>query len=455
MVLDTVRADHLSAYGYERRTTPSLERLAARGVRFAQAQAPAPWTVPSMGSLWTGTAPTRHGAGLDVEPGELRRFAGRNTIRGFDEGIPTLPGRLREAGYATFGRIANPLLNLDCFTSAFDDVLVERSGADEVVDWALARVDQLTQEPFFLYLHLMDAHVPLKLPPDKLLRFVDPEQLSEMTPTQVAALQRGARVFKGMAGTRERSAKLNAFVESRVAGYDAALRFMDDEIDRLLEQLEQAGVLDDTLVVITADHGEAFWDHLELELDSYLEETRPHLGYAHGHTLFEELLAVPLVLAGPGIPAGRVVESRISLNDVAGTIMELVDPARRLGDASLMSWLREDEAPGGAGGVARRATYSEGISFGHELKTVVDAQGYKLIRATHPDEKDLLFDLKADPGETENLSARLPEVADRLRQEVTRISDALERSRFKPGSTDAGVDAETLRELGYLQDDDG
>jgi hypothetical protein len=167
IVLDTVRADRVSCYGNERPTTPTLDRIAKRGTLFQAAQSVAPWTIPSMASLWSGVLPSQHGAGI---PGEPKAFEGEGSYRGFNQTeLPSLPVRLKNRGYRNFAYITNPLLNrMSCFLDGFDHrfckVSFEKAEAavTQVVSWVpeLAR-----SRPFFLYLHLMDAHQPLDPPP--------------------------------------------------------------------------------------------------------------------------------------------------------------------------------------------------------------------------------------------------------------------------------------------------
>jgi hypothetical protein len=167
VLLDTVRADRLSCYGNERDTTPAIDALARRGALFRRAQATAPWTVPSIASLWTGVLPSTHGAGVIAGAGEPKTFAGKGSFRGFDErALPTLPQRFRDHGYRTLGFVANPVLDrMSCFLGAFERSHVQFVKAGPAVGEVLEWLDELEPgAPFFLYLQLMDAHQPLNPP---------------------------------------------------------------------------------------------------------------------------------------------------------------------------------------------------------------------------------------------------------------------------------------------------
>ncbi len=450
VLLDTVRADHLSAYGYERETTPNLAKLAAEGVRFDAALAPAPWTIPSLASLWTGVHPRRHGAGLVAEEGELRSFTGPSSMRGFSESVPTLPVELQSRGYRTFGRVANKLLDQDCFRRGFDEIQVAPGPAGTVVAWVEKRLDALRAGPFFLYVHFMDSHVRIDAPPEHLLRFLAPAERAEAERDLAAFRERVGRwdvydELENLGGP-----EFEGYARLRTAAYDGTLSFQDAEIGRLVALLRGAGLFDETLFVVTADHGEELWDHWELERDAYPTPDR-RIGFGHGHTLFGELLRVPLVVRGPGVVAGRVVGERVELLDLGTTLLEIVGPDKSssyLGAGrSLVPALRGDAlAPSPTPSVA------ESLCYGHELGAIVDAGGMKLVAATHAGERDLLFDLAADPGETRDLAGERPELVARLRAELAEWRRMFDANAFEPGARADRVDVPSLEDLGYLGD---
>lgn len=440
LLLDTVRVDRLSVHDPARATTPALAALAARGAVFEAVQSPAPWTVPALASLWTGLAPTVHRAGLE---GEEARSFDPLAIHGFDAGLATLPGRLAALGYRTHARIANELLGMECFTAGFDEAEVGRASADELVTWVEERLPELQREPFFLYLHFMDAHVPLA-PADELVqRFLPAGFAREALPPA----HRDARYW----GKFKKAAQLGPhFADFRVlkeATYDAALRQLDAGIARLLGLLERADLLADTLVVVTADHGEELWDHWALEGEAYAADTKLALGTGHGHTLFQELLRVPLIVAGPGVSAGQRIGTRLQLADLGATVLELAGAGRapELGDGASFAALLRGEA------LAERSLYSEGLAYGYELRALVDPSGFKLIRATHPGERELLFDLASDPGETRDLLAEEPERAAVLRRALDAHAAELARRRHPRGERLQAADLGELEDLGYVE----
>ncbi|MFO0982894.1 MAG: sulfatase [Planctomycetota bacterium] len=447
LLLDTVRADHVSCYGYQRPTTPRIDALAAHGTRFAQAQAMAPWTIPSVASLWTGVQPSVHSAGI---PARIKRFQDETSFRGFkQDALATLPMRLAQQGYRNYAVIANPLLTNECYTSGFvkDRCVVERKSAEAVVDQALSWLPELEGgAPFFLYVHFMDAHQPIEPPPR--YRDLFPTDGEDRGRLAGAPEQQTHGRFAEWGGyylpERMHGAKFDAFRASKVAVYDGALRYMDDQIGRLLDALQSRHLLDRTIVVVTADHGEEMWDHVRLQTELYDVKLRPHVGIGHGHTQFQELLSVPLVVAGPQLPVA-VVAPRVSLPDIGATLLDLAtgDADVRFGlSSSLVELMIGADRAG-------RTVVSEETSFGYEVKALVDERGMKLIAAIDPSEHDALFDLNADPGETRNLLASQPAAADRLRGMLRARLDRARQLRLDPGAF-SSVPKSELNKLGYI-----
>ena len=443
VVLDTVRADRLSCYGNERETTPAIDGLARGGVRFERAQAAAPWTIPSMASLWTGVLPSTHGAGLLVEP---KVFDGKGSYRGFDEtALATLPQRLAQSGYHNFAFIANPLLRgMPCFLGGFErsHLKVTFVKAETVVDEALAWLPKLEKnQPFFLFLQLMDAHQPLD----------PPRRYRDLFATDGVPRDDQAFAAWGNMTRPEQmhSERIPAFRDNRLAVYDGALRYMDDQLARLFAELENRGLRDDTVIVVMADHGEEFWDHAVEQTELYDCSVRVNTGVGHGQTLFQELLAVPLVLAGPGI-APSVVETRVSLLDLGATLLDVAlgERGAQFGDGhSFGGLVRGEEAPG-------RPAVSEETSFGYELKALLQPDGLKYVMTHHEGEQSSLYDLVQDPGERHNLLAERPDDAARMHAELTAIVDAARRKRTKPGAVTEG-NLDELEALGYAGGVDG
>ena len=386
ITIDTLRADHVGAYGYARARTAALDGLAKNGALFERAYAAAPITLPSHATLLTGRYPPGHGArdnGLRVSPT-----------------VPTLATGLHAKGFATAAFVAAfPLDHQFGLNRGFDvygDRLPrgadgkpanERPAADVVNDaisWLRQNSELGTENSerrtsrFFLWVHLFEPHAP----------YGDP---SSTRP----ALDR----------------------------YDEEIATADREIGRLIAALGPAAA--NTLVVAGGDHGEAFGEHGE---------------YAHSIFVYDTTLRVPLLMSGPGIPAGTRVAEPVTLADVAPTVM------RALG----MAWPDVDgvdlspafaHAP-----LPQRELYAESfaplVEFGWAPLRAVRSGAWKLIASPKPE----LFDVEADPGERSNAIASQPDVARRLDARVSRYStDSLSAD----ASAGGGEAAQRLRALGY------
>ena len=296
--LDTVRADHLGCYGYERDTTPFLDALAASGTRFADASSAASWTKPSVPSFLTGTFPCQHG----VYEGSSRLRMGAVTDILPDEAL-TLAEVFQERGYRTAAFVHNAQLRPgNGFEQGFDEYHQENWDAREI-RWR--GTDWLDQEdgagrPFFLYLHFLDAHWPYPAPDDYATLYATAEEVAPFRGRESKALRNALND-----GETEFTP---AYRKALAALYDGSLRYLDDNLRAFHDALELRGLLDDTVICIVSDHGEEFGEH----------------GYiGHGNGLYENLLEVPWILSVPG-RAPSVVERSVSLVDVFPTLLGAV-----------------------------------------------------------------------------------------------------------------------------------
>jgi len=393
ITIDTLRADHVGAYGWSRAHTPTLDGLAKNGALFERAYAAAPITLPSHATLLTGRYPPGHGArdnGLRLSPD-----------------VPTLATELHAKGFATAAFVAAfPLDHQFGLSRGFDvygDRLPrgndgrpanERPAADVVNDaisWlrtpgpkgpglpsGSSAPSPQPPVPFFLWVHLFEPHAP----------YGDPSSL-----------------------------------RPAVDRYDEEVATADREAGRLIAALGSAAA--DTLIVATGDHGEAFGEHGE---------------YAHSIFVYDTTLRVPLLMAGPGVPAGARVADAVTLADVAPTVM------RALG-APMANVDGIDVTPAFARTpLQERELYAESfaplVEFGWAPLRTVRSGAWKLIAAPQPE----LFDGQADPGEQANAIGSHPDVARRLQARVDRYStDSLNASAAPAG----GEAAQRLRALGY------
>jgi len=272
-LIDTLRADHVSAYGYERDTTPTIDALAAESIVFENAYAPSSWTHPSVGTLFTGVLPSRHGA---KRPDQRLR-----------PDLVTLAGVLRSHGYATHGFTCNPAIDpVFGYDRDFDSYarygeMKEGSQIslvhDPVEAFLRERAERDDDQPLFLFVHVCAPHEPYAPPAPFDTRFAARDE----TPA-----------------------------EHQRALYDGEIAYSDAEFGKLLDNLHALGLFDDSVFVLLSDHGEEFGEHGR---------------WLHGRSLFEEVLRVPLVVRLPGAAhGGRRVEARATLADVLPTVLSVV-----------------------------------------------------------------------------------------------------------------------------------
>jgi len=308
--VDTLRADHVGAYGYARDTTPFLDRLAASGARFDHARSPSPWTLPSHTTMLTGLNPFTH---LVVD----------DDVK-VDLSVPVLPEVLKRAGYATGGFVSTLYVSrrfgFERGFDAFDDfdITSEKKNlrgevdAEHTVDAALKFARARDGQPLFLFLHLYDAHYPYAAPAPYDSHFDRPGG-------------KGDARYRNYFYHGEHPLEAEQLTH-QIAQYDEEIRYLDAQLARLKEALGDREVL----WMVTADHGEEFYE-------------RGHWG--HAHTLYPEQLRVPMILAGPGVPAGAVIEQAVGLEDVAPTLAAAGGAAMETEGLDLRAHLGEAPPP--------------------------------------------------------------------------------------------------------------
>jgi choline-sulfatase len=434
IVVDTLRADHLEPWGYERATSPHLANWSESGRVYERALATSPWTLPSVASILTGALPSRHRAGnvplVDGRKPGLIHDPSLLTPLASD--VTTLAESFRAQGYATGAVVTNSFL-ADEFgvRRGFDHYdyvpafAKQSRRAGSSVDSALAWVEEQGDGPFFLMLHLFDPHLGYDAPPPVRGRFTNEFQGGRYTLPFIGEKGLGF----GLIPLEERDEQ---FVR---AAYDEEIAWVDSQIERLRQGLARAGLLDAALVILTSDHGEELFDHGSFE---------------HGHSMFLEVLHVPLIVWGPGIVAGRE-HTWVSIADVAPTVREALglpvqpDTAGR----SLWSNLSQGQA------LENVPVYAEFNVYGPRQRTMLHWPD----KLTHIVEHDvtLLYDLSADPAERESLAETLPEKAGALLARLDAVLAEAERASGEHGAATRAdgrsIDPETeesLRSLGYI-----
>ncbi len=418
VVADTLRADRLGAYGYGRGTSPSFDRLAAEAALFEQARAQAPCTFPSVNSLLTSRP--------------AWAFSGRPAGRlGIPDALPSLAVHLRRAGYRTAAVSASPVVRAQPgainreggFGRGFDlflDGCTWRDG--RCVGRRAETLLGLLPEPFFLYLHYLDPHDPYAPPPlPGRRRFAGPPPPD---PAAAAGDPRPAAARLYATGDAALTPAALAHLEDL---YDEEVAWLDARLADLLAALDRRALLDRTLLVVTADHGESFLDHGHLR---------------HCRSLYDDELRVPLLVRPPGGTPARRIPDPVALLDVAPTILDyagLHPPA--LAGRTLRPWLESTGRP----------TLPVTSSAGTARALVVGR--WKLIHDLDTGQS-LLYDLRADPGETRDLAPTHPEIRTRLLTLLDRHLREVEGEGLTATTPRLDQSRELhdqLRALGYLQ----
>jgi arylsulfatase A-like enzyme len=460
VTIDTLRSDRIGTYGHAAARTPNLDRLARDGILFADAHAQIPSTLPSHASILTGRYPTSHG----VHDNGVYTLAPQET---------TLAEILAEAGYATGAFVSAFVLDrrfgiaqgFDAYGDRMEEALrpgarpalhPEAEGANPVATWwvgtwfgpyqrrgesavreAVAWLDSLharserDRAPFFLWVHLFDPHEPYA-PPAPLVSVFDGDYAGPLDGTGDAFHREAAA---GRVTERD--------IEHMRARYDGEAAYADRCVGDLLAALDERGLLGQTLVAVAADHGEGLGEH-----DYYFE---------HGSRLWEPLLRIPLLLAGPGVPGGRVVGGRVRSVDILPTALASLGVPPPAGIDGVSLWPRVEGARSEVASYAETQCRRQAMPVDESLRALSSGRWKLLVSsqrgaAAMPPEVRL-FDVWSDPGETRDLSTERQRIAQEMLAEVAGIVRAEPPDSARGPATEA-MDEETvakLRALGYVR----
>jgi arylsulfatase A-like enzyme/cytochrome c-type biogenesis protein CcmH/NrfG len=406
ITIDTLRADYVGSYGSKLARTPTLDRLAADGVRFATTISPTPMTMPSHASIMTGLDPTLHGVHSNAK------------FRLGDE-IPTLAEQFQAHGFATAAFISSVVLDRRYGLARGFDTYDDRMGfrrnieaatggyaertADEVVN-ATLRWLEFAPSRFFLWVHFYDPHGSYDPPRG----FRPRQQAPTGSPEEIGTLEYAKQTFPPL--------------------YAGEIYFADTELGRLLRVLNRKFADDRTLLVVTSDHGESLGEHSEL---------------THTLTVYDATQKVPLLMKGPAIPRGRVVDSQVRLVDVAPTILSLsgLPAIGHTTGQDLRPWITGQREDGLDAYVETLETH---LAYGWSPVLGLRTDEYKYLRTVRPE----LYALDADPHERNDLaasqSARAKEFDAALE---THIRDALP---VTPNAVAPPEEIAMLESLGYV-----
>jgi arylsulfatase A-like enzyme len=445
IVMDTLRADRLSLYGYERETSPRLDRLAERGLVFDEAHSTASWTWPSTASLLTGLAPEEHGVGNG------------SSVFLADE-LTTLAEVMQARGLTTAGWSGNPLIvpdkNFDQGFEFFDSRKRGMRKSPVLLPSALEWIETMGDTRFFLYLHMTDPHAPLAPHPEAGRRFAADVRsgfAKKINDFNVLLLQNRGH---GEAGEVRTDDAIPPHQQRWINDlYDACVWSGDHWLGQVLDTLERANLSERTIVAFTSDHGEELFDHGLV---------------THGHSLHRELVRVPLVIAGPGVPVGARVNTPVSNRHLAPTLARLVGgELGQSGDALDLAALGADPM------VAERPVFfstSKGWWNGRQPQPLYGVRRGSFVLHVAPEGAPWgepsgesgstggqmrLFDLGNDLHETRDVGADRADLAGDLRGLLDRVRSARAARRVTPDIPAGEATLETLRELGYIGDDEG
>jgi arylsulfatase A-like enzyme len=422
IVVDTLRADQLACYGNPRPTSPAADALAGGGVQFARAYSVAPWTIPSVATMFTGMYPSKHG---------VRSFGSR-----IPEEAPVLAAILREAGYATAAVVSHSLVGSSRgFDRGFEVFHEDEAlGHDHVSTAGVTRRARELLEtfavdgrPFFLFVHYFDPHYDFRPHPEYGFESPGPGRLDG-----TEDIWKLREMLPGLTA---------AEIGHLVNLYHEEIRFTDSGIASLRKSLDELGFRESTLVVLTSDHGEEFRD-------------RDWLG--HTTTLYEELTHVPLVIDRPSAPdRGRVVSEPVSLVSISPTILDLLglDSSNRGYQSASFAALLDPggEAPPPSPIFAevdvqarRKRTHKKAITEGR----------YKLIRDDRTRRLEL-YDLAADAGERVDLARDRPELVREMEARLEGVLELVARDPLPAAEKAIEGELEALHSLGYVESRSG
>ncbi len=438
ILVDTLRVDYLGCYGFKGPVSPNIDALARESYIFRNCYSSAPWTKPSVASLFTSLNPMEHGVTNhegkmwgseepDLEKGVLRLDAN------------TMAERLKARGYATAAFVANPWMT---WQYGFDQGFDVYSSIASVVDPPADRVtleakrwleSAGAKEPYFLYLHLLDVHGPYNAS-DSVYSLVREspsvqtnEVLSDAEWDAILPSTMQALWAKDTTGVRLPETRR---LDTWRGRYAAEVRDLDNRLGPFLSMLKERGYLDHTYLILIADHGEALHDHGNWD---------------HGYTLYEDQIHVPLLIRPPGgLKASKDIQNIVGLVDILPTLIAESGGKAENVEGKDLSPLLAGKTTGGSGLVFSGATRTNPLMY------AVRGGNYKLI-VNGQLSRHALFDIAHDPGENTNIAPQVPQVVAQFR---TYMDEVVETARSQPlFEADAPQLSperrELLRSLGY------
>jgi len=424
---DTLRADHLGCYGYTRPTSPRIDEFASGALLFENALSSSPWTKPSMGNLFTSLYPHQHLAFYWEDNLQNECLTPAEIFRNFN--------------YSTFAIQTNVLVtqyyNFHQGFQRFDEIIYEK--ADKVTEKFNSWVRKKRSKPFFAYLHFMDVHLPYEAPME-FNRIFEPEPIDSVLNDIPGAYE--VRILNEVGlSPQDKQHFINM--------YDAEIRYFDHYFGQIIDNLKKLGIFEDTIIVLTADHGEEFWDHN---------------GCEHGHTLYNELIHVPLIIKYSSKLQSKRIKTYVKLQDLTPTLLNMCRIKNTIEFRGRNLFLDTK-----SGKPQQEEIFFEAIGFGAEKKGVVK-DGWKLIENTGKKDEDALelflemtryimpeyekgyelYNINQDFQEKYNLINDRPQIFERLKTYLELFkSESFERRKTK--DKDREKKLKHLKSLGYVK----
>lgn len=446
VLVDTLRADYLGSYGFQGDISPNLDRIARESVVFEDCFSQAPWTKPSIATLFTSLDPLAHQVlshrGQYNQPEVEVRTDGKIKTDVLPGSVTTLAEAFHHAGYATAGFVANPWIRQEVgFAQGFerfeDNFAANGTDADVIIDAARAWLEHRPKDkPFFLYLHFMDVHDPYDAPDADYEALKDSPSLGKPQTLNAGNLSKGLLRSLRPVGAHWADPDKPERLQLRTwrGRYAAGVRAFDRRFQVLLELLASSGLSRNTTLVITSDHGEELYEHG---------------GWAHGLSLFDQELHVPLIIRPPGgLAGGKRVSGLVGLIDVAPTLTAFQ------GLTADRAWRGRNFSAalsGSSGRVEQSAIFATAVKWEPAL-AAVRTKSFKLMR-DRSSGSEKLFDLTKDPAELRDVKAKNPAMTEKLRK---LLADHLARTAKNTAARPKEVEidkatTERLRALGYIE----
>ena len=433
IVIDTLRADYLGAYGFDGPISPELDTLAAESILFERCSSQAPWTTPSVAAMMTSLYPEAHGVLLAPDDPRTQRAWLDRWTRAIPDSTTTLAEAFHNRGYRTAAFVANPFitggLGFEQGFRSFEETAAENRDRDSSMllhaglRWL--RSMESSNDPTFLYLHLMDVHGPYRAPENDFQAIREAQGLGK---PQILDWEDFTRIQTYLRSPDQTD------LRTWRGRYAAGVHAVDRRLGGFIQALRDEALLDDRIVVVTSDHGEELFDHG---------------GWDHGFNLYEHQLHVPLMIR---LPEGRLGGTRVTdlarLVDLMPTLLGLGgadSPSGMVGhDLLPLAECSDEDRP-------NRHAFSTSVKNRSSTYAIFDGR-FKLI-SDFATQQLRLYDIAADPGEHNDLAAEEPEIVERLK---VRLEEEI--ARIASGETAPGRAGEIpqdqldrLRELGYLQ----